>query len=408
MFEVIKFDFLKIQNTIKLLNISNKIKYTYNDELFISDLINIIFCKNTKIETNFIKIYQKKYNHFNDNVVRTFMKYDFSRIDGKKKLIELLIENIKKSKIEFVYDKKHFALLKVMDEKLIDNKYNGKYVMMIRYKDEYKLYNQISNFFIEKCNMNCQFMGSRKLSEIVLDFNYIKKTMQILYDYNYNITYDNIRNEITSKEKLCTYFPINVAYNFYKFFNAKSVLDISSGWGDRLMAACIADIEYYGADPNECNKIYYEQIIELFGNKNKQSVIATGFENLEIEKDKRYDLVFTSPPFFELEIYTDDLTQSHKKYNTSEKWINDFLYVVLKKAWKYLAPGGHMCLYIGDYHKLRLCENMVKYMIDENNDCVFEGLIGLITLNNKITDPDVIKELNSNPKTRPVWIFKKK
>lgn len=199
--------------------------------------------------------------------------------------------------------------------------------------------------------------------------------------------------------KTCSYFPITIAYGFYKYFNAKSVLDISSGWGDRLIAACIADIIYYGADPNSCNTPYYEQMIEIFGTKNKQQVIKSGFENLNITSI--YDLIFSSPPFFELEKYSEDKEQSHLLYNTKHSWINDFLYVCIEKAWKYLKHGGHMCLYMNDYYKLLYCENMVSYCIKHLQNVKYLGVIAIIMTYDK---KEGVVESNT---WMPLWIFKK-
>ena len=66
--------------------------------------------------------------------------------------------------------------------------------------------------------------------------------------------------------------------------------------------------------------------------------------------------MFTSPPFFNLEVYTTpehakgQSIQSHKGVNA---WLVKFLFHALKKAWCCLSRGGHMALHYSDVTKER-------------------------------------------------------
>ncbi len=69
------------------------------------------------------------------------------------------------------------------------------------------------------------------------------------------------------------------------------------------------------------------------------------FEEGPIGKDETFDLVLTSPPFFDLEIYVSDRgedRQSSSDYPTFQGWLDGFLFPSMRKAWGKLVPGGHM------------------------------------------------------------------
>ena len=110
--------------------------------------------------------------------------------------------------------------------------------------------------------------------------------------------------------------------------------------------------EYTGVDPSECMQPKYKEMINfLKPNKgDNYKVHKKGFEDFKVKKDY-YDLVFTSPPFFDLEVYENVSSQSIKKFNTLEKWKKNFLFPSIKKSYKALKKGGHLALYINDYYK---------------------------------------------------------
>jgi hypothetical protein len=63
----------------------------------------------------------------------------------------------------------------------------------------------------------------------------------------------------------------------------------------------------------------------------------------------KIDLVFTSPPYFNREVYSEDENQSCHKYGDSyDSWKNGFLIPTLKTAAEWLKPGGHLLWNIAD------------------------------------------------------------
>jgi len=396
------------KNTIKLNNINTNFNELLKSNKHTNDLLTSLFdivLYNKIIDNPFELIITKKYNHLNDKLINSLSYYEFIRIENKYDDIIRLKTNIANYKLTFIYNKQFKPLISnIKDNKLIDGKYDDKYTMILLNVMDYKNYNSITNNFIERCNALCKFGNGKTMIEISKNNDIIKDIIETLYKDNIDITPIKIAQYIYKQTKICSYFPVNAVYGFIKYFKAKSLLDISAGWGDRLIASCIANIKYYSADPNTCNAPYYKQIIEMLGNNKKQKIVISGFEDLEIIDE--YDLIFSSPPFFELEKYSDDKNQSHLKYTTSESWLNDFLFVVIKKAWKYLKAKGHMCLYMNDYYNLVYCEDMVKFCIENLDSCIYKGVIGF-TIHTSLNINDIPSNYWQNKIAKPLWIFYK-
>jgi tRNA1(Val) A37 N6-methylase TrmN6 len=150
----------------------------------------------------------------------------------------------------------------------------------------------------------------------------------------------------------------------YKLFNAKIILDPSAGWGDRLISAIGCDVDkYVGVDPNPDMQPCYQKMIDTLVDNDKKenfTVIEDGFEYAEIPK-LNYDLVFTSPPFFDMEKYSSSSKDSYNAYNNEESWFNDFLKVLIKKSFDNLIIGGHFVLYISESSSSHYINKMIDY-----------------------------------------------
>lgn len=161
-----------------------------------------------------------------------------------------------------------------------------------------------------------------------------------------------IRKSIFKLANECSLFPISrVVYLLHHLFgkDLRTIrwLDMSAGWGDRLIAAISLQIaKYQGVDPNEAMKPAYDRIIgELAdGNPNYQVAIAP-FEDFDVG-DELYDIAFTSPPFFDYELYSSEEGQSTTRYRTEEEWTTGFLIPYAQKALQSLKEGGYLVLYI--------------------------------------------------------------
>lgn len=132
-----------------------------------------------------------------------------------------------------------------------------------------------------------------------------------------------------------------VAVYVYQKFKPKRILDISSGWGDRLIAAMSQDIDYIGIDSNKKLKTPYTNMINDFEDKTYSDVaiIFNKSENVDYSKLPSYDLIFTSPPYFSLEQY-----DGMKKYKNNDDFTNSYFIPTIQKSWKFLSKNGVLAL----------------------------------------------------------------
>ena len=171
------------------------------------------------------------------------------------------------------------------------------------------------------------------------------------------------------RNKPCNNFRISVCLEVLKLFKPKKWLDISAGWGDRLLSALLySQLNtqfklYCGVDPNPCLHPYYQEMIKTFNpvGKKEYILIKDGFETASLP-DTKFDLVFSSPPFFDLEIYSTSNANSLVKYKGEDGWFNGFLMPSLYKSEEYLEQGGHLVLYMGESQGTKYIPKMIELM----------------------------------------------
>lgn len=258
--------------------------------------------------------------------------------------------------------KKIKELVKNFKVKTINNpKLKNEYIAFLdKWNDHYEL-NQITDLFTETIRVKCRF--SNKVSPL----DYFTKNKERLLKKTEDIY--QLREILYKETKLCSNFKISHALSVLNLFKPKKWLDISAGWGDRLLSAIFYGVDlYFATDPNIELQDGYKKIITTFVPKKKQNnfiILPEGFENAVIPYDD-FDIVFTSPPFFDLEKYSTFKSNSFEKYKTENKWYTDFLLVSLEKSYKHLKKGGHMILYIGYFKQINemhiFLQKIMKYI----------------------------------------------
>ena len=152
-----------------------------------------------------------------------------------------------------------------------------------------------------------------------------------------------------------------------------NVYDPSSGWGGRILGAMssLKRIHYIGTDPNTDNYIdelgqtRYEYVADFFNNEvlennrfweedqNTYHVFQEGSEHIGDHPDfqqykGKLDMVFTSPPYFDREQYSEDEEQSYKAYPKYDDWRDNFLKPTLTNAYESLRNDRYLLWNIAD------------------------------------------------------------
>ena len=159
---------------------------------------------------------------------------------------------------------------------------------------------------------------------------------------------------------IATQFKPIVAKTIYEMSDAKTVLDTSMGWGDRLTAFYASNATHYiGCDPNPNTFTRYEKMMEFWDgiydkSRGKKTAILypCGAEDLPWNEIKNVDCAFTSPPYFSTERYNEggekEELQSWKRYDTYEKWRDNFYLPVAQNSFDSLSDNGVLLVNILD------------------------------------------------------------
>ena len=138
-----------------------------------------------------------------------------------------------------------------------------------------------------------------------------------------------------------------------------SVWDMSGGWGGRLLGAVASGVKHYWAtEPSENAFNGLHDLAEDFAGNMDYNIFKTGSETWLPEKNM-FDLCFTSPPYFDLEKYSNEDSQSYIKYPNKDVWINGFLKQTFKNCYYGLKPDGVMLINIADIKGNELEGDMV-------------------------------------------------
>lgn len=245
-----------------------------------------------------------------------------------------------------------------------------------------------SDYFQQFNRMKCGYISFPSPVEVFND----EKKLHRLFDGFFVFNYDTVSSEqILSLIQLRFYvaskFKCSVAKSVYEKFNAVDVLDFSSGWGDRLAGffACENTRSYIGIDPNtDVYNKYFEQsefYNDIISDDNSflrdNTEKSVKFYNLPAEDvvldSECVDTVFTSPPYFNIERYTNDDNQSWNRYKSDEQWLKGFMFKAIDMAWNALRHDGYFILNIADRADIRVCDRINDYFSSKGGkyvDCI--------------------------------------
>lgn len=212
----------------------------------------------------------------------------------------------------------------------------------------------------------------------------------------------SLRHALFAHVAGCNVFKPEAAKAVFQLFGATAVLDMSAGWGDRLLGALgTADVTRYLAfDPNTSLRSGHSGMIGEFARATGKDtsgfeVRYEPFEDAELGQET-FDVAFSSPPFFDLELYRSasaEDRQSSSDYPEFAVWRDRFLFAAMRKQWDALRPGGHCCIFINDILKHLICHDLLEFAATSLPGCVFVGVVGICA--------------EAAPRVRPIWVWRK-
>ena len=220
-----------------------------------------------------------------------------------------------------------------------------------------------------------------------------------------------------------------------------NIYDPSSGWGGRILGAMSSkkQIHYVGTDPNTDNFIdevgisRYEYVANFYNNevlggndfwdtehKNTFHYFQMGSEHIGDHPDfqqykGKLDMVFTSPPYFDREQYSEDEEQSYKSYPQYDDWRDNFLKPTLTNAYESLRNDRYLLWNIADikigtnkFHPLE--QDSIDILLSLGAD--YQGKLKMLMTSmvgvNQSKVKNAVKVNGKYLKYEPIFVFYKK
>lgn len=209
--------------------------------------------------------------------------------------------------------------------------------------------------------------GSKSLEELFEDKELLKKVVEYRVGRNKSKEFFDVslRQLYKGIEVRTMYnvgvFPIKQAKEIYKSYISQNsrVYDPYAGWGSRLIGCCENSGYYIGNDINKELKSGYNFLRHQLKFNKKSKMTFSDSRIYKPNLKDSIDFIFTSPPFYDDEIYTDQ--ENH--YNSIEKWTEKELLPVFINCFDYLKSG---CFIVID-----MSEKYVKHTKEKLETCGF-------------------------------------
>lgn len=136
--------------------------------------------------------------------------------------------------------------------------------------------------------------------------------------------------------------PLN-CMEIYTQFNAKRVLNFCAGWGGSTVAAAALNIDaHYGIEINTDLQTPYHNMISYLQTKSNTDFYtyftdAACFDYSTLD----YDTVFSSPPYYFIEKYSNNIS-----YTSKTDMDNKFYIPTFSNSYKHLKTNGHFIINI--------------------------------------------------------------
>ena len=213
--------------------------------------------------------------------------------------------------------------------------------------------NNVVDYFTFRERLETKGKYNANFFEFISNIDEFKKKKFILNMLEY---YDKVKNKNKTKNKYIVWketyniciSAINIfrpifAMEIYEKYKSERVLDFCAGWGGRLVGACALNLKkYIGIDINSSLKEPYANLKEFMKETSSTEIEMIFDDALNVAYEKlEYDIAFTSPPYYFLEKYENNVDYVSKK-EMNEK----FYKPLFEKTYVHLKPGGHYILNI--------------------------------------------------------------
>lgn len=143
---------------------------------------------------------------------------------------------------------------------------------------------------------------------------------------------------------------------------SKIVLDPCAGWGGRMLGSVSNGCEYIAFEPNTETYQGLVELSEFLGITHMVKLYNKDALLMDEYVVDAVDCVITSPPYFNLEVYSHESTQSLNNRKTYEEWDSEFLTPLIHSCLKRLK--GKSCWNVAKVGKNDMWDSVDKAHAD--------------------------------------------
>jgi hypothetical protein len=308
---------------------------------------------------------KNKLKNLNTNIDISNNDFENNNEEENKKFIVNKIKPIGEIDAEIDFE----TLKNIVDNALLSKNDDTASGSGIEFKE--RVGNNIVDFFTFQERLETRGKYNVTFYDFVKNIEEFKKKKFIQNMFTYYSTVKNARglkNEyIVLKEvyNICisaiNIFRPLMAVEVYAKYKPSVVLDPCAGWGGRAVGAAVCEnVRYFGIDVNKSLQIPYQNMCAFLNSRCKSKSNLTPRIHMTIadavtydysQIEPRYDMVFTSPPYYFIEKYNHNKTYDNSKDEMDEQ----FYAPLFSQTYLHLLPGGCMALNVNREIYERVC-----------------------------------------------------
>lgn len=253
-------------------------------------------------------------------------------------------------------------------------------------------------YFPHSWNIKCS--GKKTPMEIFSSDKLFMKAISKRLQRGGYVTDSGIRKELkttTGAQGVSNFRPSASRAIYDKYGGDGIVYDPSCGFGGRLLGAISSPVvkKYIGCEPSTKTFEGLEKMTRILNRDTNIKLIQEGSENYVLEQ--LVDLVFTSPPYFNTEVYSDEETQSCNKFPEYGEWLDGFLHKTILNTVDHIKKGGYLIINIANTRNAPKLEADFKHIMNNIKSMELKETLKLsLSLINK-----------TGFKYEPVFVYKK-
>ena len=199
--------------------------------------------------------------------------------------------------------------------------------------------------------------GAESIFNKFMNEQYLKRAIKFCYSYKNGCP---VPTSVEGGLRLVgsapsNFRPMNAKAIYERFCPENGVIyDFCCGFGGRLLGALSSNknFKYVGTDPNTETMYHLHQLgdyIEMVtGREDSFELHCCGSEDFK-GPENSIDFAFSSPPYFDLEIYSNEETQCYNKFPELDKWLEGYVRETIKNIIHMLKPGRFYAVNIADF-----------------------------------------------------------